>query len=386
MGQSINEPLRILCAREIQKTIADSVHRLLADQISLLNLGAYFTVLDHSITNAWGAEFLFAGLRDLDAHKIKSYEGIDVVWVEEAHTLSKRTIDILDPTIRAPGAELWFTFNPELDTDPVYEYFVKHPPEDAYVVKMNYTDNPWFSEDLDKVRLRKLREDPEGYRNIWLGEPRTVVEGAIYGREVIQAIESRRIRPVPYNPRLPVHTVWDLGWNDQTSIIFVQRSVAEACIIDYEEESFLRPDEWAKKLIDKPYVYGSHWLPHDGGNKTQAGQGLSIQDMLHPLLKVRPNVIMRPDSVEMPIRAARMMWPRVYINDEKCARLVECLKRFRRNVPESTGEPGAPVKDEYRHGADAFGYLGMVVEKLQNDQRTPVKVTEFKPFDQGVGY
>ena len=199
-------------------------------------------------------------------------------------------------------------------------------------------------------------------------------------------IEDGRVRLLPYNPKFPVHTIWDLGWNDQTSIIFVQRGVSDVSLIDYEEESFLRYDEWAKRLKDKPYNYGSHWLPHDGGHETLSAKGQSGQKILTPLLGIKPHVVERPKSVEDPIKLARMLFPRVYMDSTKCARLLDCLKRFRRGIPESTGEPGAPVKDEYRHGADAFGVLATIVDKISNtpDRKAPT-VQPHVPADPGAG-
>jgi phage terminase large subunit len=384
--QGLYDPLRILCAREVMRTIADSVHRLLVDQIAALGLQDWYTVTDSSIVGVNGTEFLFCGLRALDAHKIKSYEGVDIVWVEEGQAVSKRSWEVLIPTIRAEGSEIWVSFNPELDTDDTYQRFVVSPPDNAWVQRVTWRDNHWFPDVLEAERLSLQRRDPVEYEHVWEGRPRSVVVGAIYAREVMQLIEEGRFRSVPYNPKLKVHTIWDLGWNDQTSIIFAQRLLSEVAVIDYEEESFLRYDEWAKRLDKKPYVYGDHWLPHDGGNETQGGGGQSAQAQLTPLLGKKPKVIPRAASVEVPIRSARMMFPRVYMDDKKCPRLMDCLKRFRRGVPESTGEPGAPVKDEYRHGADAFGGLSMIVDKLSNEgeYRRP-SVPAYAPFDAGAG-
>jgi phage terminase large subunit len=379
-------PLRILCAREVMRTIADSVHRLLSDQIVALGLSDFFTVQDASITHVDGAEFLFAGLRALDAAKIKSYEGVDIAWVEEGQAVTKKSWDILIPTIRADSSEIWVTFNPELDTDDTYQRFVVTPPPNAWVQKVTWLDNPWFPAVLEAERLHLQRTDPTSYRNVWEGECRTVVEGAIYAREVMAMIEGRRVRAVPYDPFLPVHTIWDLGWNDQTSILFVQRLHSEVRLIDYEEESFLRFDEWAKRLHDKPYTYGSHWLPHDGDNKTQAGGGKSAKQILTPLLRTTPRIIKRPANKEEPIRAARMLFPRVYMDDEKCVRLLHCLKRYRRGVPESTGEPGHPVHDEHSHAADGFGGLALIVDKLSNVDDPLPKIKPFRALDPEMGY
>lgn len=384
--QAVAEPLRVLCVREIQRTIGDSVHRLLSDQIKSLGLEWFYTIQDTTITGLNGAEFVFTGLRGIDAAKIKSFEGVDIAWVEEAQALSKRSWDILIPTIRAEGSEIWVTFNPELDDDDTYQRFVVHPPENAWVQKVSYLDNEWFPSVLEAERLHLLKTDPEAHEHVWNGKPRSIVEGAIYAKEVTAMIEERRVRPLPYDPKLLVHTVWDLGWNDQTSVIFAQKVLSEVRLIDYEEQSFLRFDEWAKRLKDKPYVYGSHWLPHDGGNKLQAANGVSAQSLLTPLLGMRPHLIPRPATKETPIRAARMLFPRVYADETKCDRLITCVKRYRRGIPEGTGEPGAPVHDEYSHGADAFGGLATIVDKLRNETDMPyIPIPQRRSADPGTG-
>lgn len=385
--QCLSNPLFVLCAREIQKSLDESVKKLLENQIELLGLDYFFSVKDTEITGINGCRIVFAGLRNMSAKNLKSYEGLDVVWVEEAEAVSKSSWNNLIPTIRAEDSEIWVSFNPDMDTDETYKRFVVSPPESSFVVKMTWQDNPWHPAVLEQDRRKMEREDPEEYENVWKGNPRTVVKGAIYAKEVLKMIEERRYRPVPYDPRLLVHTIWDLGWNDQTSIVFAQRLHSEVRVIDYAEESFLRLDEWAKIIKDKPYVYGDHWLPHDGANETLAAGGQSMQKQLKPLLGKMPKVIQRPDSVEVPIRSARMMWPRVYMDEVKCERLMECLKRFRRGVPETTGEPGAPVKDEYRHGADAYGGMAMVVDRLTNDgAETPkFRLEDNAPKDKAMG-
>lgn len=371
---------RILCAREIQNRIADSVHKTLSDQIKLMGLKGVYKVTENTITNALGTEFIFTGLRDMDAKKIKSYEGVTRCWVEEAESVTKNSWDILIPTIRVEGSEIWISFNPSLDTDETYQRFVVNPPSDAWVQKLNYNDNPFFPRVLELERQACWLRDTDNYANIWLGEPKTAIAGAIFGREVHQMVEDKRIRPVPYDPSLLVHTIWDLGWNDQTSIVFAQRLHSEVRIIDYEEQSFLRYDEWARLIKDKPYTYGSHFLPHDGGNKTQGAKGLSAQDQLEPLLGRRPRIIARAPSIEDKVKAARMVFPRVYMDKDKAGRLHECLRRYRRSVPTTTGEPGKPVHDEFSHGASAFMDMCQIVNELGNEEDAPaVRVNDYLP-------
>ena len=289
--QGLYDPLRILCAREIMRTVADSVHRLLKDQIAALGLGDWYTVTDTSIVGVNGTEFLFAGLRTLDANKIKSLEGIDIVWVEEAQAVSKKSWETLIPTIRAEGSEIWASFNPELDSDDTYQRFVVHQPDNAWVQRVTYRDNPWFPDVLEQERLSLKKRDPIEYEHVWEGKPRTVVVGAIYANEIIKMIEDRRVRPVPYDPKLKVHTIWDLGWNDQTSIIFAQRLMSEVRIIDYEEESFLRYDEWAKRLDRSRISTATTGCHTTAATRRRAGAGLSAQAQLTPLLGKKPKIM-----------------------------------------------------------------------------------------------
>jgi phage terminase large subunit len=149
-------PIRILCAREIQNSISESVHKLLSDQIAALGLDAFYKVQETAIKGVNGTEFAFVGIRQQGVQKIKSYEGYDICWVEEAQTVTDRSWSILTPTIRKPGSEIWITFNPDLEDDPTYQRFVVNPPTGAQVVEVNYTDNPWLPAEL-RVEMEDLR-------------------------------------------------------------------------------------------------------------------------------------------------------------------------------------------------------------------------------------
>ena len=176
------KPLRVLCARETQKSIAESVHRLLADQIQELGLGGFYQVQKAAIVGANGTLFTFAGIRQSSVADIKSYEGCDVCWVEEAHIVSKHSWDVLVPTIRKEGSEIWVSFNPDLEDDETYKRFVKTPPASARLVEINWRDNPWFPATL-RAEMEELRErDPDGCANIYDGQPRQMGEGAYFGR------------------------------------------------------------------------------------------------------------------------------------------------------------------------------------------------------------
>ena len=359
------KPLRILCAREIQNTIAESVHRLLCDQIEAMELSGFYQITDKAIRARNGSEFVFQGIRGLDVVKIKSFEGVDRVWVEEAQVVTKKSWDILEPTIRKPGSEIWVTFNPELDTDETWIRFVENAPDDAVVIEMNWRDNPWFPPELERLRTQWKERDPEGYETVWEGKCRPAVEGAIYRKELEAMTRDKRFRPVPYDPLLKVHRVWDLGWNDMSSIIMVQRVGGELRIIDFFEDSHRSLPEYVQQLKDRRYNVGTDYLPHDGDSGRLESSGLSAKDILNKL-GCTVSIIPKGD-VEAGIKAARVIFGRCYFDKDKATGLVAHLKRYRRQINQSTGEAMGPLHDEHSHASDAFRYLAQVADQLSND-------------------
>lgn len=169
-------PLRILCAREIQKSIQDSVHRLLADQAEALGLP--YDVTQREIRHPNGSLFLFEGLRH-NITKIKSLEGVDIAWVEEAERISEASWNVLIPTIRKSGSEIWVTFNPDQETDPSYQRFVLKPPPGTWTKRVGWQDNPWFSEELRAEKDYLYRVDPDAAAHVWGGDCRQATDAQI---------------------------------------------------------------------------------------------------------------------------------------------------------------------------------------------------------------
>ncbi len=169
LALAVASPIRILCAREVQKSIQQSVCQLLKDQIKELDLEAHFDDLKTEINGVNGSQISFSGLSDQTATSIKSFEGIDIVWVEEAQTVSKRSWEILIPTIRKANSEIWVSFNPDLEEDETYNRFVIKPPDNAKVVKVGWRENPWFPDVLKDEKDYLARVDPDAYSHIWEG-------------------------------------------------------------------------------------------------------------------------------------------------------------------------------------------------------------------------
>ena len=190
--RAASQPTRILCARELQNSIQDSVHQLLSDQIRIMGLTGSFAVLEGKITSRCGSEFLFKGLRGMknNAQALKSIEGVDVCWIEEGQTVSDASLKTLTPTIRKPGAEIWITFNPDQETDPVYR-IAMDPPAGSWVRKVNYDSNPWFHETSLPDEMEWMRRtDADAYAHVWLGECRRFTDAQILrGKTRIEAFD-----------------------------------------------------------------------------------------------------------------------------------------------------------------------------------------------------
>lgn len=397
--------LRILCARETQKSIADSVHTLLSDQIEALGLSAFYVITENAIRGKNGTEFIFAGLKQ-NINNLKSYEGCDIVWVEEAATVSKKSWDTLIPTIRKDYrtrgghpkinhvceyvgccSEIWLSFNPELDTDDTYVRFVVNQPKNADVVKVGWRDNPWFPEVLRIEKDHLELVDHESYLHVWEGECRSAVSGAIFAEEMKKAQAESRITQVSYNRNLPVDTVWDLGFGDKTAIWFVQACDGWFNFIDYLEDEGQTIHHYLIQLQNKGYMYGFDYLPHDAldtiiHKNLAADKSRSIEGIMRSAGR---NVRMVPKTLKLDqINAARMAFPQCRFDQDKCYEGLRALRMYQwgkaktiDNVQISVGaSKREPQHDDASHGASAFQYACWSVKQPRN----VVKVVNQQPF------
>ncbi|MBI4001916.1 MAG: PBSX family phage terminase large subunit [Nitrospira defluvii] len=384
--------LRILCCREVQKSIKDSVHKLLKDQIELLGLGAQYDVLRDEIRGKNGTEFLFAGLSDLTAESIKSFESIDIVWVEEAQSVSNNSWVILIPTIRKAGSEIWLTMNIILVTDATYVRFIENTPPNTIIIGINWRDNPWLSKELEDERLHcKATESEEEYNHIWEGHPRITLAGAIYAREVAAMIREGRYAPCPYDPRLKVHTIWDMGFGDAMAIGLVQKARSEVRYIAYLEGSYKKTDEWAVELNAMKLNWGYDYLPFDAFSHDRRSGSNDYKILKSFGRKVKPEGEAVPKAApEFGIRVARGMLARTVLNKggQGIDRLMEVLKRYKRVIHKQTNEPGKPLHDEFSHGADMVRHTAMVESKLTNEddwRESAQRLPQFRPIDSSMG-
>ena len=352
---------RILCGRETMDSIRESVHQLLTDQIVNLGLEDFYTPLQSEIRGKNGTEFVFAGLRKQTVSSIKSYEAIDIFWGEEASTVSRRSLTILLPTIRKPGSEIWWSLNPDLETDAVYQDFVIDPPKGSFLCKISYHDNNWLSEE-SKQKIATLKErDYDTFHHVYEGATRSTVEGAIYKAEIQRAETEGQIRAVPYDGMRPVDTFWDLGYADRVAIWAAQRTPFEIKVLRYFEGDHQAIDYYLREVQTWGYVLGTCYLPWDGGTK-QLGTGRSIEELMRAKgFKVQVN---RQTNVADGINAVRTIFPQLYFDAGLCSDGLGYLRRYQWGPVTALGVARRePLHDDASHPADALRTLAMGIKE-----------------------
>jgi phage terminase large subunit len=374
---------RAACIREVQNTIRESVRQLLIDKIQKLDLGWFFQVYDTEIRGANESLIIFRGMQSYNAESIKSLEGYDIAWVEEAQSLSDVSLRMLRPTIRKEGSELWFSWNPRHDTDAV-DKLLRGPnkPEGAIVVEVNWNDNPWFPEVLKKEMEADYIADPEMAEHVWGGGYELVSEGAYYARLIADAEREGRIGKFPHSPSALVKTAWDIGVDDYTAVWFVQDDGFKATVVDYYEASgdgaddviaacmpevFVPPSQDAKwigwdkrdalKEIGRtePFKFGTSYLPHDIKFR-EWGQGARSRVESITSYGVKNIAKGVPANPADRIQAVRRILPIVRFNLTPRVEVgLKRLRRYHRKFNDALQTYTTPEHDESSHGADAFG-------------------------------
>ncbi len=391
--------LRILCARELQNSIDESVKFLIEANIESMGYADEFEILKTSITHKLtGARFFFMGLR-YNINKVKSLGRIDILWLEEADKTSKTTLDKLSPTIRGRsdfetdrggpfgvGPEIWCSYNPDLDTDEIYirsvlkkeQYLPDYITDEdgntvryAIVQKINYWDNKWFPPDL-RMEMNVLKAaDENRYLEVWEGNTKVVLEGAIYAEELRAVLTEGRRTSVKYDPNRPVYTAWDLGHSDKTAIWFIQRIGVEYNIIDYYENRLKKIPFYIHMLQQKGYTYSTHLLPHDGSHETVSNISpeKQLKNVGHTV-----KVVERPIKKMIAINAVRSILPMCNFDADKTEMGWQCMSRYAYKVDPETGVfSKEPEHDTpWSHGADAFTTLALSL-KTEQDSKKPAK-------------
>jgi phage terminase large subunit len=357
--QGYTEKHKILCAREIQKSIQDSVHSLLKEQIEELGLQDFYEVQKSTILGRNGTEFLFAGLRS-NIGNIKSIPKLTRAWIEEAQSASASNIKTVARTVREPDSEIWLSLNPDLEDDPVYQEFIADPPSNSIVVKINYDDNAWFPDVLRQDMEDDKRKNFQNYEHVWLGKPKQAVEGAIFAEEISKAFEEHRITTVPVQVGVPVQTFWDLGQSDNTAIWFIQIVGMEFRVVDYYQASGHKMPHYIGVLDERAYKYDEHCLPHDADYDQQAANS-TIRQQLESAIENNPKlgntvqIVPRIPKKALGIDAARAVFSQCLFDKEKTKDGMQCLRHYAYAKDTDTGKVSKePKHDMWSHGSDAF--------------------------------
>lgn len=367
---SIRKPgLRSLCCREVQKSLKESAKKLIENKIQEYGVGHLFDVQEAQIKTPGDGLIVFAGLQDHTAESIKSYEGFDVAWIEEAQTVSATSLNLLRPTIRKPGSELWFSWNPRFETDPVDKMLRgEETPTGALVVQANWDKNPWFPDELEQERQDCLRMQPDHYEHIWEGDYITVSEGAYYAAALSEAKQDGRISDVKRDPLMEYRCFWDIGTRDATAIWVAQFVGSTIRVLDYYEavgQPLATHLEW---LRTSGYASAICYLPHDGA----AVDHLSaerFQDHIESAGFRTEIVKNQGKSAAMKrVEAARRLFPSMWFNDES-TRLGRRQLGWYHERKNKLGAGVGPEHDESSHGADAFGLMAIAYEAPRAAQK-----------------
>lgn len=370
-----NTGLRSVCIREVQKTLKESAKRLVEDKIEQYGLGEAqgFKIFREVIETPGDGLITFQGMQDHTAESIKSLEGFGRAWVEEAQTLSSRSLALLRPTIRADGSELWFSWNPRRKTDPVDKLLRGDVlPTGAAVVNANWKHNPWFPDVLEQERLDCLHNDPDQYDHIWEGGYATVLEGAYYARDLAQARQEGRIGKVAGDPLMTTRAVWDIGGTgakaDACAIWICQFIGKEIRFLNYYEaigQPLATHIEW---LRSNGYGKALCILPHDGETNDRV-HDVSYESALQAAGFETLIVRNQGKGAAMKrVEAARRLFPNMWFDAEACAAGIEAVGWYHERKHEVHNVGLGPMHDWASHGADAFGLACVAYEEPRTNR------------------
>lgn len=367
------EGMRAVCIREVQKDLAQSSKLLLETRLRTLRVGEAdgFKVYRDLIATPADGIIIFKGMNDYTADSIKSLEGFKRSWWEEAQTATAHSLSLLRPTLRADGAERWFSWNPRRKADPVDVMLRgEQKPTGAQVVRANWRDNPWFTSELEQERQDCLRTQPEQYSHVWEGGYVTILEGAYYAKCINAARLANRIGAVAVDPLLTTRLFFDIGGTgaraDSVSIWaaqFVGRSIH---VIDYYEaagQPLATHVEWMRERGYSPQR-AQVWLPHDGdsGDKVFDVSYASALKAAGYDVTVVPN--QGAGAAKARIEAARRYFPVIYFNEATTAGGLEALGWYHEKKDEVRGLGLGPNHDWSSHAADSFGLLCVAADRI----------------------
>lgn len=378
------EGLRMVCIREVQKSLKHSAKSLIEAKLSDFRLGEKdgFKVYNEAITTPGDGLIIFQGMQDHTADSIKSLEGFHRAWVEEAQSLSGTSLGLLRPTIRwehkAKGlsSELWFGWNPRRKIDPVDVMLRSDLPTGAAVVQSNWSHNPWFPAVLEQERLDCLKNDPDQYEHIWEGGYVTAQSGAYFAKHLAEARMQGRIGFVGPDPLMTIRIFVDIGGTGARADAFTMWAAqfvgTEIRVLNYYEavgQPLAAHADWLRSngyTPDKAQI----WLPHDGSTKDKV-YDVSYESALKQAgytVTVVPN--QGKGAAKARIEAARRLFPSIRFNEATCQGGIEALGWYHEKKDDARNIGLGPEHDWSSHGADSFGLMCVVHEPPQ----APVKI------------
>lgn len=368
----IGQGQRVVCIREVQKTLKESSKRLIEDKLQHFGLGEAdgFKVFKEVIETPRDGVMIFQGMQDHNAESIKSLEGFGRAWVEEAQTLSQRSANLLRPTIRAEGSELWFSWNPRRKTDAVDAMLRgAEKPTGAIVVQANWRDNPRFPKELEQERLDCLRLSPEQYDHIWEGGYATVLDGAYFARDLALAKGEGRIGRVAADPLMAHRVFVDIGGTgakaDAFAMWVAQFVGKEIRVLDYYEAVGQPLAAHVGWLRSRGYEPGkaSIWLPHDGATNdriVEASFESAFRQVGYTVTVVKNQ---GAGAARERIEAMRRNFPRMWFNQATTQPGLDALGWYHEKKDEARNIGLGPEHDWASHGADAAGLMALVAEQ-----------------------
>ena len=382
--------LRSVCIREVQKTLKESSKRLIEDKLRAFGLGGKdgFRVFNEVIETPGSGLIAFQGMQDHTAESIKSLEGFRRAWVEEAQTLSARSLSLLRPTIREQGSELWFSWNPRRKNDAV-DAMLRGPvlPTGSKVVNANWKDNPRFPGVLEQERLDCLRDHPEQYDHIWEGGYASVLEGAYYAADIAKAKAEGRIGRAAADPLMTHRAFLDIGGTgakaDAFTMWIAQFIGKEIRCLDYYEAVGQPLATHVQWLRDKGYGRAQIWLPHDGGNNEKV-YDVTYESALRSAgfeTTVVPN--QGRGAAKNRVEAGRRLFPGIWF-DEKCRPGLDALGWYHEKKDPTRSIGLGPEHDWSSHGADAFGLMCVVAEEAMK-AAAPINLEKLMNYSTAFG-
>ncbi len=357
-----------VCIREAQRTLAQSSKRLIEGKIASLGLGHGFRLFSDKIETPGDGLIIFRGLQDHTADSIKSLEGFRIAWIDEAQSLSARSLALLRPTIRARASELWASWNPRRKSDAIDDCLRARRPDGALVVKANWRDNPWFPDVLEEERLLDQKLYPERYDHVWEGDYARAFEGAYFAALLSDARAQGRIGKVAADPLLPLRAFIDIGGAgaaaDAFTIWIVQWVGSEIRVLDYYESVGQVLAFHVNWLRARGYDRAILHLPHDGiaaNNIT----GKRYEDHLREAgFTVEPPVKNQgPGAAMMRIEALRRLGPQLWFNEDTTEPGREALGFYHERRDEARNIGLGPEHDWSSHAADALGLMAVCYEQ-----------------------